>query len=145
MNDTYAESTFELSGMFERFIAFIIDGFLFGLIGGLLGIGGNWLGGGLVGFLAGTAYQWYFLTQHNGQTPGKMLLGLQVIKTDGTEIADFDAVIRAFGQYIGSAIMFIGFFWAFFDSQNQGWHDKLARTYVIKKPKNSDTRKVKVG
>jgi uncharacterized RDD family membrane protein YckC len=28
-------------------------------------------------------------------------------------------------------VFFIGWFWAFFDADKQGWHDKLAGTYVV--------------
>lgn len=147
MNETKAKhaETFELAGITERFFALMIDTIVFGVVAGILGINGNWFGGGILGFIAGTAYQWYFLTQHNGQTPGKMLMGLQVIKTDGTKIQDIDAIMRTLGYMINSFIIFLGWIWAIFDSERQGWHDKLARTYVIKKPSARSNNTVSVG
>ncbi len=127
--------TFELADIVsERLIALIIDSVIISVVGNIFGIGGGagWLGGGFLSFLLGAAYQWYFLTQQNGQTPGKMLMNIRVIKTDGTKISDADAILRYIGYYINSPVIMLGWLWAFIDSENQGWHDKIARTYVVK-------------
>mgnify|MGYP001117235424 CR=1 FL=1 len=117
----------------DRFIALAIDTFIVSAIGGIFGVnGGGIFGGGILGFIIGVGYQWYFLTQQNGQTPGKMLMGLRVIRTDGEPIRDADAVLRYIGYLINSAVMMLGWLWGFFDPQNQGWHDKIAQTFVIK-------------
>lgn len=135
MNDVKAKhaETYELATITQRFIALVVDTLLFGFIAGFFGISGDWFGGGILGFIAGAAYQWYFLTRHDGQTPGKMLMGLQVIKTDGTEIEDIDAVMRTLGYTVNTFALLLGWLWVFVDDESQGWHDKLARTYVIKK------------
>lgn len=147
MNDMKSKhaDTFELAETTQRFFALLIDTLLFGFIAGIFGINGDWFGGGILGFIAGTAYQWYFLTHHNGQTPGKMLLGLQVIKTDGTEIADIDAVMRTLGYTINTFALLLGWIWVLVDSERQGWHDKLARTYVIKKASNPARNTVSIN
>lgn len=124
--------TYELAGIGERFIALVIDLILFGIIGSIIGFGGSWWGGGLAGFLVGVVYQWYFLTRQNGQTPGKMLLNIRVIKVDGSKIEDADAVLRYIGYLISYAVLLLGFIWALFDDNRQGWHDKIAKTYVVK-------------
>jgi len=125
--------TYELAGTTERFIALVIDSIVFSIIGGLIGLNVDLIGGGLVSIVLGAGYQWYFLTQHNGQTIGKMIMGLRVIKVDGTPISDSDALLRYVGYFIGLTVLMLGFIWAIFDENNQGWHDKLARTYVVKK------------
>lgn len=124
--------TYELADIGERFIALIIDNIILGVVGGIIGASSGWGSGGVFGFIIGAGYQWYFLTQQNGQTPGKMLMGIRVIKVDGTRITDAEAVLRFVGYYINSVIIGLGWIWAFFDSNNQGWHDKIARTYVVK-------------
>ena len=136
------EQVYELAGIGERFIALIIDTIIVSIVGGIIGAGsGNpFTGGGAISFLIGVGYQWYFLTQQYGQTPGKMAMNLRVIKTDGTPITDADAVMRYIGYMVNSPIIMLGWIWAFVDSNNQGWHDKLANTYVIKV---SDEEKVK--
>jgi uncharacterized RDD family membrane protein YckC len=66
-----------------------------------------------------------------GQTPGKRLLGLRVIRTDGQQLGVGRAVLRVFGYWISAIPLFFGFAWILFDGQRQGWHDKIAGTYVI--------------
>lgn len=124
--------TYELAGIGERFIALVIDSIATSIIVGLIGGSGSWWGGGLAGFLVGVGYQWYFLTRQNGQTPGKMLLNIRVIKVDGSKIEDADAVLRYIGYLINSPFIMLGWIWALFDDNRQGWHDKIAKTYVVK-------------
>lgn len=128
------EQVHELADISDRFIALIIDTIIVSIIGGIIGAGsGNlFTGGSAIGFLIGAGYQWYFLTQQYGQTPGKMAMDLRVIKTDGTKISDADAVMRYIGYMINTPIILLGWLWAFVDGNNQGWHDKLASTYVVK-------------
>lgn len=78
------------------------------------------------------AYYWYFWSRRDGQTPGKFAMGIRVIRTDGSEISDIDALIRAIGYYVSNLVFSLGFIWAIFDKQNQTWHDKMARTYVVR-------------
>jgi uncharacterized RDD family membrane protein YckC len=86
-----------------------------------------------------TAYFTYF---HGikGRTPGKMLLGLQVLSTDGTPISFGTAFLRSVG-YLVSSLLFtipLGFIWAAFDKRKQGWHDKIAGTVVIIRPDENE-------
>ena len=76
-------------------------------------------------------YTWFFLTRNNGQTVGKMLMKIRVVKTDGTPISDADAVVRYLG-YLLDGIFLLGWLSALFDENRQCWHDKLAKTYVVK-------------
>ncbi len=127
-NDTY-----ELASLGPRFIALVIDSIILGLIGGVFaGIFGRVGAGGVGSFVIGLLYNWYFWTRNYGQTPGKMLMKVRVIKASGEPLTDADAVIRYIGYYINSALMMIGWIIAFFDDQNQGLHDKLVSTYVVK-------------
>ncbi len=123
--------TYELAGLGERFVALLIDGFIQGVIGGVLFGAFRGPGAGL-SFIIGLIYCWYFWTRQNGQTPGKQLMKLRVVKADGTPISDTDAVIRYIGYVVNSAIMMLGWLWAFVDSNRQGLHDKLVNTYVVK-------------
>ena len=75
----------------------------------------------------------YFTYFHGttGRTPGKMLLGLQVLSAAGTPISFDIAFLRAVGYLVSGALFNIGFIWAAFDKRKQGWHDKIADTVVI--------------
>ncbi len=65
-----------------------------------------------------------------GQTPGKMLLGLRVISVDGGPVSPWQAIRRVIG-YLISYILYLGYLWVLIDNRRQGWHDKIANTYVI--------------
>jgi uncharacterized RDD family membrane protein YckC len=66
-----------------------------------------------------------------GQTPGKMLLGLRVTRLDGQRIGVGRAFLRVLGYWVSAICLFIGFIWILFDARRQGWHDKIAGTYVV--------------
>ena len=124
-------ASFELADIGTRFLAFFIDGIILSIIGGVLF---SFLRnpGGVVSFLIGLLYYWYFWTHNNGQTPGKSVMKIRVIKKDGSPMTDADAIVRGVGYTIGGAVFLLGFLWAFWDENRQGWHDKLASTYVVK-------------
>ena len=65
----------------------------------------------------------------SGQTPGKRILGVRVIRTDGTRLRLGNALRRQVGYWI-SFIFFLGFLWILFDNKRQGFHDKIAGTIV---------------
>ncbi len=117
----------------SRLIALIIDTLVLVVVGGIVSalIGEEILGIG-VGFIVGVLYNGYFWTQNNGQTPGKSLMGVRVVKTNGQGLTWLDAIIRYVGYYINTFLLFIGWLWAIVDSKNQGFHDKLAGTVVVK-------------
>jgi uncharacterized RDD family membrane protein YckC len=123
--------SYELSSIGTRFIALIIDGIILGIITGALVGFGREAGGGL-SFVAGVIYQWYFLTRREGQTPGKNVMGIRVVKADGSPLSDTDAILRYIGYYINTAVFGLGWIWALFDSNQQGLHDKIVGTYVVK-------------
>jgi uncharacterized RDD family membrane protein YckC len=86
-----------------------------------------------VGFLLLMAYAiWAFRLFSRGTTPGKRLLGMRVVKESG-ENARFGTMFfrEVIGKAISAMILSLGFIWIFLDRDRQGWHDKLASTYVI--------------
>lgn len=128
-NDSYYD--YELADVGARFVAIVIDGLIQGLITGLLFGAGREVGGG-IGFLLTVVYNWFFWTRWDGQTPGKRMMGLRVIKADGSELSDVDAVIRAVGYYVSGFCMALGYIWALFDDKKRAWHDYFAGTLVVK-------------
>ena len=77
-------------------------------------------------------YYLAFLALTNGKTVGKMVCGLRVVRQDGDEISLLTAFLRNVVGYMLSGIFALGFIWAIFDKEKQTWHDKLARTYVVR-------------
>lgn len=122
----------EKASVGTRFIALIIDAIILGVIGGVLALlTGRTELGGFASFIVGVLYQIYFLTGQDGQTPGKRIMGIRVVKTSGAPLTAADVIIRYIGYYINTIFIMLGWIWALFDSNNQGWHDKLAGTYVV--------------
>ena len=119
----------------SRFIALVIDGLFLGAITGMfypfLRFSRDAIEG-VMTFALTIAFQWFFLTNFHGQTPGKMLLGIRVVKTDGSPLNSTDAVVRALGYMLNWLLLGLGWLLAYFDKRHQGLHDRLAGTYVVK-------------
>ena len=68
-----------------------------------------------------------------GQTLGQKVFGLYVVDAHtGLRISASRALLRYLGIVIGTWALFIGLIWAAFDVRKQGWHDKMASTFVVK-------------
>ncbi|MBN1573741.1 MAG: RDD family protein [Deltaproteobacteria bacterium] len=76
----------------------------------------------------------YFIVMHAvfGQTIGKMIMGIQVVRTDGGKVGPLISTVRFLGYIISFVLLFFGFFWIIIDRERQGWHDMIADTVVIK-------------
>ena len=69
-----------------------------------------------------------------GGTLGQRMLGLHVVDAaTGTNIGIGRAIGRFVGYVISAALLDIGLIWAAFDPRKQGWHDKIASTFVVRK------------
>lgn len=66
-----------------------------------------------------------------GQTPGKLLMGVRIARTNGQPLTIGRALLRYLGYWLSAIPLGLGFFWVLVDDQRQCWHDKLADTYVI--------------
>jgi len=76
----------------------------------------------------------YFAFFHGawGQTIGKMILGLRVVKTDGQPLSFSRALARTIVYALSAIPFFLGFFWVGFTSSKRSWHDLIAGTMVIR-------------
>lgn len=76
----------------------------------------------------------YFTYFHavTGQTVGKMICRIQVLGQDGNILGFKGACMRMIGYVLSRLSFYIGFLWIAIDKQKQGWHDKIARSYVKK-------------
>lgn len=104
------EEAQEVGGI-EAFVRFILDD---------LGLAFGW----------GTVYLSVFLASWKGQTPGKRLVGIRVMRLDGGPITGWIAFERAGGYAAGFATGLLGFAQVFWDSNRQGIHDKIVGTVV---------------
>lgn len=76
-------------------------------------------------------YHSFFIFMY-GATLGKIFVKIRVISIDLLDNPSlinsfFRAVVRVFSE----SLLFLGYFWAFFDRKKQTWHDKMARTLVV--------------
>lgn len=67
-----------------------------------------------------------------GATPGKMICKLRIVSLDGGPIKLTTALMRILGYFVSGIVFCIGFIMIGFDPKKQGWHDKIAKTYVVK-------------
>jgi len=142
------------AGFWIRTVAYMVDGFLILiLVSVLVGVGifgyvsgsetdtvgdvsymfyeGNWNLLNVAVFLLNMIYFTFFLGTR-GQTPGKMLCGLKVIRLDGSPVSYGQAAVRTLGYYLNHFTLCIGFLWVAIDPRKQGFHDKIAGTYEIR-------------
>jgi len=120
------------AGFWRRLVAVIIDGVILGAITGvLMAIFGAQQAASWLGSIIGIIYVIGFWTWR-GQTPGKMVMGIKIIKTDGSPIGIGRAILRYVGYLVSTIIICIGYLMIAWDSKKQGLHDKIAGTYVVK-------------
>jgi uncharacterized RDD family membrane protein YckC len=78
-------------------------------------------------------FNWIYFYVQNGQSFGKTFIGLRVVRIDGAAIDYKTAFLRHIIGYPLSIFFFgLGMLWMLWDRKQQGWHDKIARTIVIK-------------
>ena len=67
----------------------------------------------------------------SGQTLGKAVLGVRVVRLNGKRMGIGTAILRYIGYFISLLTLGLGFGWILVDDRRQGWHDKIAGTCVI--------------
>lgn len=67
----------------------------------------------------------------SGQTVAKSVLGIKVIGADGQPLTRGKALLRYIGYVVSAIALSLGFLWIAFDKKRQGWHDKIASSYVV--------------
>ena len=66
-----------------------------------------------------------------GRTPGKWVLGLRVVGSDGQPPRLGHSLLRLLGYVLSALALWIGYLWVLVDDDRQAWHDHLARTWVV--------------
>lgn len=71
-----------------------------------------------------------------GSTPGKMVFSAVIVDADTLgKPRQGQLVARYLAYYVSLLAFGLGFLWIAFDRRKQGWHDKIASTVVIRKPR----------
>lgn len=85
---------------------------------------------GLVNFAISFGYEVYFDSTRGG-TPGKLILGLRIIRPDGSFMSAGQAAGRFFAYLLSGFTIYIGFIMAGFDSEKRSLHDRICDTRVV--------------
>lgn len=79
--------------------------------------------------IVATVLFWKYLAA----TPGKILLNVKIVNAeDGGAPSTARFIIRYLSYIPSTLVLFLGFIWVGFDQRKQAWHDKLAKTVVIR-------------
>jgi uncharacterized RDD family membrane protein YckC len=149
----------------RRAVAYVLDGIIVGVIttliivlitgaaGGVGFLGGDTTGYGalLVGFLFSTLiatavallYAPLWMVRTNGQTLGKQLLGIRVIRPDGKPIEFLYALVREVvvktflfaglgGSITFGLVWLLDCLWPLWDDENRALHDMIVNSRVVK-------------
>ena len=76
------------------------------------------------------AVYFFLFTVLAGATPGMQLLGLTVVRLDGSLPDTRQLLWRNFGYLLSAATLMLGFLWAIWDEDRFTWHDRISHTYV---------------
>jgi uncharacterized RDD family membrane protein YckC len=101
------------AGFWRRFLAAFIDH--------LLSLGVFWI-----------LYETILVSQWNGYTVGKKLMGIRVVSRKGGKVDWVLAFVRSVGKILSGMFFCLGYLWMLWDEDSQTWHDKLADTVVVK-------------
>jgi uncharacterized RDD family membrane protein YckC len=122
----------EKAGFWRRFGAFFIDGLVISVVTVILRLLVGTDLGSLVGLVVSAAYFGFFHGS-TGQTPGDAALAIRVVDAGGgSSIGWGRALWRWLVSYASGLAIFIGYLWMLWDAEKQTWHDKAARTYVVR-------------
>ena len=99
---------------------------------------------GSFGVANGLACAWFlwnltYLVGARGQSWGRRIVGLRVVGYDGGTIGFWRSLGRnLFAAFISAPILDLGFLWVIWDKKKQAWHDKVFRTYVLKRASSDE-------
>jgi uncharacterized RDD family membrane protein YckC len=84
-----------------------------------------------IGTVIACVYEALFISRL-GATPGKMALGLKVVRPNGAPVEFSRAAGRYFAKILSGLILYIGYIIAGFDAQKRALHDMICDTRVVK-------------
>ena len=84
-------------------------------------------------WLVGIAYLVYlgYLDGLTGQTPGKAIMGIKLVNTEGEMIGTGAGIGRKFVHIVDSIVCFLGWLLPIVDSKRQTIADKIMTTFVV--------------
>jgi len=138
-------------GFWKRLLAYLVDWLILVLIaivvvmlGVVLMVAGGvselwaWAFGHLVGLLVGWVYYAFLESSDWQATPGKRMLGMQVVDMQSGRIGLWRATGRHFGKIVSTLVLLAGFVMIGFAREKQELHDIMAGCVVVNRPPPAD-------
>ena len=126
----------QYQGFWIRFVAALLDGLIVSLPVGIIQSGLVWATGiDSLRYLISLAMVIFIIYMEGiqGGTPGKLIMGMRIVNEQGQYIGIPSAILRYIGKILSALILLIGYFMIGWDPKKQGLHDKIAKSYVVKK------------
>lgn len=127
---TSASGEVEYMGFWVRFAAALIDAVITGAAAAIIDavIGIPFLGSAI------SLVYYIVFTGLRGQTPGKMVMRIQVVDANGNIPSWTQVIMRELiGKLISGVVLLLGYFWVVWDARKRGWHDYIGGTFVVRK------------
>jgi uncharacterized RDD family membrane protein YckC len=148
---TASAPTPDFGGFWARFAAKMVDGLILLGIGillseavaalfyeGTIPVPPDWRGflraQGILSLINAIIAIWfsvYFIRKHQA-TPGKRMLGLRVVRADGSPVGAGKIILRYFGEQLSGILFMSGYVMAAFDDEKRALHDYICDTRVVK-------------
>jgi uncharacterized RDD family membrane protein YckC len=143
---TRLQITGHYAGVVSRAVAAVVDfaiaiGMFTAVLAGFDLFSRVVFGGSIAGSRSGLGYvvalaAWVFLYVWGslvvaGRTMGKGIVGLRVVRADGSALSGRQALIRTVAYPVSFAILGLGLVGIVFDRYHRALHDRIARTAVV--------------
>jgi uncharacterized RDD family membrane protein YckC len=128
---------YSYAGFWRRLLAWIIDAIVLLFISTIIGMILPPLLP-LMGFIIGGIYYAAMESSVKRGTLGKLMSGLQVVRSNGEPLTFGRAIIRYIGRYLNLLTLGIGFLMIAFTARKQGLHDMIADTVVLRPARAGD-------
>lgn len=123
----------DYAGFWMRLLAFIVDAIpLVVLIALVDFVSENLATRYLLRVLILFTYFVGFWVATNGSTPGKMAMGIRIVRSNGEPIDAGWSMIRFIGYCLSFVLLLSGFVMIAFTPQKRGLHDYIAQTVVVR-------------
>ncbi len=135
---------YALATWLRRLIAQLVESLIVGaiILVGLFGSAVGWRAVVVVTVLAFLIYAvWFLSALSDGQTPGKQIVGIRVIRANGepsgwgrTFLREFvikQTVVGFLSAMTGGIFYIVNYVWPLWDKDRQALHDKMVETLVV--------------
>lgn len=135
------------AGFISRLLAWIVDRVLISVVFGIVSFSGDYIINRfapdnvtvtaivviVVVIVNITIYFLYFIGgwMIAGQTLGKALFGLRVVRVDGSRLKLRNAFARLIFSWLSSLGLYLGYLWVLVDKRRRAFHDHLGGTIVV--------------